>query len=91
MPATPIVSLGGASLFTIDTLARHAEAGISLLPSARGRGIGTAAISAYEKAGFVIEGRQRQHAWVRGAYEDIVLMGILRSEPALRQTHHGCS
>ncbi len=40
----------------------------------------TAAIRAYEKAGFVIEGRQRQHAWVRGAYEDIVLMGILRSE-----------
>ena len=39
-----------------------------------------AAIRAYEKAGFVIEGRQRQHAWVRGAYEDIVRMGILRSE-----------
>jgi RimJ/RimL family protein N-acetyltransferase len=40
----------------------------------------TAAISAYEKAGFVVEGRLRQHAWVRGTYEDIVLMGILRSE-----------
>ncbi|MGB5952173.1 MAG: GNAT family protein [Ornithinimicrobium sp.] len=39
-----------------------------------------AAIRAYQKAGFVIEGRQRQHAWVRGGYEDIVLMGILRSE-----------
>jgi len=39
-----------------------------------------AAIRAYEKAGFVIEGRQRQHAWVRGAYEDIVRMGILCSE-----------
>ena len=39
-----------------------------------------AAIRAYEKAGFAIEGRQRQHAWVRGAYEDIVRMGILRSE-----------
>lgn len=39
-----------------------------------------AAIRAYEKAGFVIEGRLRQHAWVRGAYEDIVLMGILRSD-----------
>jgi RimJ/RimL family protein N-acetyltransferase len=38
-----------------------------------------AAIRAYEKAGFVVEGRQREHAWVRGAYEDIVLMGILRS------------
>ena len=37
------------------------------------------AIRAYEKAGFAIEGRQRQHAWVRGKYEDIVVMGILRS------------
>ena len=40
----------------------------------------TAAIRAYQKAGFLIEGRQREHAWVRGAYEDIVLMAILRSE-----------
>jgi RimJ/RimL family protein N-acetyltransferase len=39
-----------------------------------------AAIRAYEKAGFVIEGRQREHAWVRGGYEDIVRMGILRAE-----------
>ena len=38
------------------------------------------AIRAYEKAGFVIEGHQRQHAWVRGGYEDIVVMGILRSD-----------
>ena len=38
------------------------------------------AIRAYEKVGFVVEGRQREHAWVRGAYEDIVLMGLLRSE-----------
>jgi hypothetical protein len=43
----------------------------------------TVAIRAYEKAGFVVEGRQRQHAWVRGSYEDIVLMGILRSEQTL--------
>ncbi len=108
------VAVGGASLFDIDALARHAEAGISLVPGARGRGIGTTAITqlvefgfvrcnlrrihlqaiasnvgairAYEKAGFVIEGRQREHAWVRGAYEDIVLMGVLRSERAARQT-----
>jgi len=104
------VAVGGASLFDVDPFARHAEAGISLVPSARGRGIGTAAIGqlvdfgfvrlnlrrihlqaiasntgairAYEKAGFAIEGRQRQHAWVRGSYEDIVLMGVLRSEQA---------
>ena len=40
----------------------------------------TAALRAYEKAGFVVEGRLREHAWVRGGYEDIVLMGILRSD-----------
>lgn len=101
-------AVGSAVLFDFDPFARHAEAGISLVPDARGRGIGTAAIAqlvefgfvrrnlrrihlqaiasntaalrAYQKAGFLVEGRQRQHAWVRGAYEDIVLMGILRSE-----------
>lgn len=101
-------AVGSASLFEFDAFAHHAEAGISLVPDARGRGIGTVAITqlvefgfvrrnlrrihlqaiatntgairAYEKAGFAVEGRQRQHAWVRGAYEDIVLMGILRSE-----------
>lgn len=41
-----------------------------------------AAIRAYEKAGFVIEGRQRDHAWVRGGYEDIVRMGIIRTTQA---------
>lgn len=101
-------AVGSASLFEFDWFARHAEAGISLVPEARGRGIGTAAlrqlvefgfvrrnlrrihlqaiesnvgaIRAYEKAGFVVEGRLREHAYVRGAYEDIVLMGVLRSE-----------
>ena len=104
-------AVGSASLFGFDSLARHAEAGISLVPEARGRGVGTAAIlqlvefefvrrnlrrihlqavasntgalRSYQKAGFVVEGRLREHAWVRGAYEDIVLMGILRSEQML--------
>ncbi len=103
-------AVGSASLFGFDPFARHAEAGISLVPEARGRGVGTAALRqlvefgfvrrnlrrihlqaiasntgalrSYEKAGFVVEGRLREHAWVRGAYEDIVLMGILRSPPA---------
>jgi RimJ/RimL family protein N-acetyltransferase len=101
-------AVGAVSLFNFDSFARHAEVGINLAPDARGRGIGTAAITqvvefgfvrrnlrrlhlqaiasnvgairAYTKAGFVIEGQQREHAWVRGAYEDIVLMGILRSD-----------
>ena len=99
-------AVGDIALFHVDRFARHAEAGISLLPEARGKGIGTAAlqqlvefafvrqnlrrvhlqtlasnagaIRAYEKAGFVVEGRLREHAWVRGRYEDIVLMGVLR-------------
>lgn len=102
------IGVGSVSLFDFDELARHAEVGIALVAEARGKGIGTAAISrivefaflrcnlrrvhlqvigsnlgairAYEKAGFVIEGRQRQHAWVRGKYEDILIMGILRAE-----------
>jgi RimJ/RimL family protein N-acetyltransferase len=40
----------------------------------------TAAIACYAKVGFVEEGRQREHCWVRGHYEDEVLMGLLRSE-----------
>jgi RimJ/RimL family protein N-acetyltransferase len=100
--------VGAASLFDVDPLARHAEAGLNLRTDARGRGIGTeairqlvefgfvrhnlrrihlqaiasnvAALRAYEKAGFVVEGRQREHAWVRGRYEDVVRMGILRSD-----------
>lgn len=105
------VAVGSAILFDIDSYARHAEAGISLVSEARGQGIGTeairqlvefgftrlnlrrihlqliasnkAALRSYEKAGFVVEGRRREHAWVRGAYEDIVLMGILRSDQPL--------
>ncbi|MGN6743390.1 MAG: GNAT family N-acetyltransferase [Amnibacterium sp.] len=104
--------VGTVSLFGADAFAGHAEVGIALVPEARGRGIGSAAIArivefafvrrnlrrlhlqaiasnrgairAYEKAGFVLEGRQREHAWVRGRYEDIVLMGILRAEWAAR-------
>jgi RimJ/RimL family protein N-acetyltransferase len=101
-------AVGSASLFDFDLFAGHAEAGISLVPEARGRGVGTeamrllvefgfvrrnlrrihlqaiasnvGALRSYEKAGFVVEGRLREHAWVRGRYEDIVLMAILRSE-----------
>ena len=102
------VAVGTIGLFEVDGYARHAEVGIALVPEARGRGIGTTAITqlvdfaftrhnlrrlhlqaiasnvgalrAYERAGFAVEGRLREHAWVRGAYEDIVLMGLLRSD-----------
>lgn len=39
-----------------------------------------AALRCYAKAGFVEEGRLRDHAWVDGAYEDIVRMALLRAE-----------
>jgi RimJ/RimL family protein N-acetyltransferase len=38
------------------------------------------AIRAYQACGFVEEGRQRAHVWSNGAYDDLVLMGILREE-----------
>lgn len=38
------------------------------------------AVGAYRKAGFVEEGRLRQHAWANGKYEDVAMMGILRTE-----------
>jgi RimJ/RimL family protein N-acetyltransferase len=40
--------------------------------------------AAYRKVGFVEEGRRREHCWVRGRYEDEVLMALLRSDWAAR-------
>ena len=39
-----------------------------------------AGIASYQKVGFVEEGRHREHCWVRGAYQDEIAMGLLRSE-----------
>jgi len=38
------------------------------------------AIRAYEKAGFVLEGRLRQAVYKRGTYGDILIMSVLRTE-----------
>ncbi|MGL4649181.1 MAG: GNAT family N-acetyltransferase, partial [Caldilineaceae bacterium] len=38
------------------------------------------AIGAYRACGFVEEGRLRAHVWSDGAYQDLILMGILRSD-----------
>lgn len=38
------------------------------------------AIRAYRACGFVEEGRLRQHVWSDGAYDDLVIMGVLRPE-----------
>ena len=40
----------------------------------------TAAIAAYEKLGFTVEGSLREAAYVGGAYVDLVLMGLLAGE-----------
>ena len=37
-------------------------------------------IRAYRACGFVEEGRLRQHVWSDGAYDDLVLMGVMREE-----------
>jgi RimJ/RimL family protein N-acetyltransferase len=37
------------------------------------------AIRAYRACGFVEEGRLRQHVWSDSAYDDLVIMGILRN------------
>lgn len=44
------------------------------------------AIRAYEKCGFVIEGREREAAFVNGAWHDDVLMGLLDHEFLSRQS-----
>jgi RimJ/RimL family protein N-acetyltransferase len=40
----------------------------------------TAGIRSYEKVGFVVEGRRREHCWVRGEYVDEVIMGLMRAD-----------
>jgi RimJ/RimL family protein N-acetyltransferase len=44
------------------------------------------ALGAYRAVGFAEEGRLREHAWVEGAYEDIVLLAVLRADWAAAQT-----
>jgi len=39
------------------------------------------AIRVYEKCGFVIEGRLRQHAYKRGQFRDLIFMGICAGDP----------
>lgn len=43
------------------------------------------AIRTYEKCGFAVEGRLRQHAFKGGAFKDVVVMGICSNDWALRK------
>lgn len=38
------------------------------------------AIRAYQACGFVEEGHLRQHVWSNGAYDDLIIMGILHDQ-----------
>ena len=38
------------------------------------------AVRAYRSCGFVEEGRLRAHVWSDGAYDDLLVMGLLREE-----------
>lgn len=38
------------------------------------------AIRSYEKCGFIVEGRMRNHSFVDGKYYDTVVMGLLKKE-----------
>jgi len=38
------------------------------------------AVRAYEKAGFVAEGRFREHSWHRGAYRDLLRMAVFNGD-----------
>lgn len=38
------------------------------------------AIRAYEKAGFIIEGKMREAQYLNGRYQDVLLMSVLRQE-----------
>jgi diamine N-acetyltransferase len=39
------------------------------------------AIRAYEKCGLVVEGRLRKHAYKRGEFRDLIVMGICAGDP----------
>ncbi|MBM7844910.1 GNAT family N-acetyltransferase [Herpetosiphon giganteus] len=47
------------------------------------------AIAAYEKCGFVHEGRLREHVFNNGQYVDVLQMGMLRSEWEAKQKDKG--
>jgi diamine N-acetyltransferase len=47
------------------------------------------ALRLYRSFGFIEEGVQRQHAFVRGRYYDVVLMGLLRREFQRRRSRNG--
>jgi len=43
------------------------------------------AVQCYEKVGFAIEGRLREHWYIAGKYRDVLVMGLLRDEFELHE------
>ena len=68
---TEAISLVLAHAF--DTLGLH-RIGVRVLS------FNQRAIRAYEKCGFVVEGRERETAFVNGIWHDDIMMGLLESE-----------
>ncbi|MDT4891094.1 MAG: hypothetical protein QOE97_129 [Pseudonocardiales bacterium] len=56
--------VGRVTIFHEDRLSRHAEVGIALLPEARGRGAGTAALAQAVEFAFVRRNLRRLYLWV---------------------------
>ena len=62
---------------------RHAFAELKLHRiGVRVLGYNRRAIRAYEKCGFAVEGREREAAFVNGAWHDDIIMGVLEHELA---------
>ncbi|MDK1490369.1 GNAT family protein [Sinorhizobium sp. 7-81] len=65
----------------IDLLHKHAFGSMGLHRiGVRVLSYNKRAIRAYEKSGFVVEGREREAAFVNGAWHDDVMMGLLHHE-----------
>ena len=64
-------AVGSASLSGFDLFARHAEAGISLVPEARGRGVGTEAMRLLVGFGFVRRNLRRIHVQAIASNADL--------------------
>ncbi|WP_113406116.1 GNAT family N-acetyltransferase [Rhizobium sp. SYY.PMSO] len=86
--ATMAIGIGNPALLgkgfgteAIDLLLRHAFEDIGLHRiGIRVLAYNRRAIRAYEKCGFVIEGRERETAYVNGSWHDDIMMGLLDRE-----------
>ena len=75
-------AVGGIGLWLASLAQGRATAGYSLIPSARGRGIAAAALTALtERAGYEREGLLRSHQEIGGRRRDMFLYAVTREAP----------